>query len=186
MIYASILKPDICVINDICTKPCDKDEQPLDQDFFNKYSTIIEIDSGNEEQRDTIARLSCVCIDTSNQDDMSIFSKTGFSEDIERATGLNMPLDNLVIVHQLYINTSASFEVISKAFEKIHCIVCRAASIEIKEGHNIGIYFDFSCMNNTIIKLLSASLSDYIDGDMRKEEYENGIYIHKIPWNTNN
>jgi hypothetical protein len=102
---------------------------------------------------------------------------------ITRVEELKMPLDNLVIIHSARICKEVSINELSIAFEKIHCILCRAATLTFKEGWDIGVYFDFKYMEQGTAKLLSAVIREYNDGDMRKEVYDNGIYIHKIPWN---
>lgn len=187
-ILASVTKPEICVIRDIETKPCHKEDQPSDQEFLTNHRMIVSLFSREteEDKPKAIADLHCMYVNMDSRKDIEACKDTDYAEIINRVERVNMPLDNLIIVHSATVCRKATLEELSKAFEKIHCILCRAASTTFNTGYDPGIYFDYKFMNSKSAKWIDASVREYTDGDMRKETYDDGCYIHKIPWNPNN
>lgn len=187
-VVVSVTRPEICVIRHLNEHPCHVNEQPCDQQFLldhrmNVNIAIRDVESGSVKP---IVDLNCMYVNMDSKKDIVSCKDTDFQEVIERVEKVNMPVDNLIIVHSAIVTRKATLEEMTQAFEKIQCVLCRAASVTFKIGYDPGIYFDYKFMQPKAAKLIDASLREYTDGDMRKEKYEDGCYIHKIPWRPEN
>ena len=186
-VIASVNRPEICVISNLETHPCHPNEQPSDQQFLlnHRMSVTISIRDTETGNVKNIVDLLCMYVNMDSKRDITVCKDTDFKEVIERVENVNMPVDSLIIVHSATITRKATIEELSQVFEKIQCVLCRAASITFKTGYDPGIYFDYKFMQPKASKLVDASIREYTDGDMRKEKYDDGCYIHKIPWKPN-
>ena len=189
-VVASVTRPEICVIGSLETHPCHENEQPMNQKFRLEHAMNVSIivkekDDNDENAKVTVknvVELNCMYVNMDSKKDIASCKDTDFKEVIERVESVDMPLDNLIIVHSATISRRATVEELAKAFEKIQCVLCRAASVTFNTGYDPGIYFDYKFMQHKSARLIDASIREYNDGDMRKEVYEDGCYIHKIPW----
>lgn len=187
-VIASVTRPEICVIRNLNEHPCHANEQPADQGFLldhrmNVTVSIRDTETGNVKN---IVELMCMYVNMDSKKDVLNCKDTDFGEVISRVEMVNMPVDSLIIIHSANVTRKATIEEMLQAFEKIQCILCRASSITFKTGYDPGIYFDYKFMQPKAAKWIDASLRDYTDGDMRKEKYEDGCYIHKIPFKQEN
>lgn len=182
-VVASVTRPDICVIRNLDTHPCHSNEQPVDQKFLldHRMNVTVSIRDNETGSVKNIVELACMYVNMDSKKDVLDCKNTDFDEVINRVEILNMTVDNLIIVHSATVTRKATIEEMLQAFEKIQCILCRASSVTFKTGYDPGIYFDYKFMQPKAAKWIDASLRDYTDGDMRKEKYEDGCYIHKIP-----
>lgn len=183
-VVASVTRPEICVIRNLNEHPCHVNEQPDDQQFLlnHRMSVTVSIRNTETDTIKNIAELNCMYVNMDSKKDILECKDTNFKEIIERVENVNMPVDSLIIVHSAVVTRKATIEEMVQAFEKIQCVLCRAASVTFKTGYDPGIYFDYKFMQPKASKWIDASIREYTDGDMRKEKYEDGCYIHKIPW----
>lgn len=180
-IVASITRPEVLVIKNIKTQPCNKKDQPVNQQFLLDHRMIVTVAIRDNEESPArnLVELNCMCVNMDSRQDQISCMDTDFKEVIQRVNELDVPLNNLIIVHSANICKKATLEELGKAFEKIQCVLCRASSLTFKIEGAPGIYFDYKFMQPKSAKWISASLREY-DGDMRKEVYADGEYIHKI------
>lgn len=181
---ASIIKPNICYIKNIDTKPCEIESQPCDSEFRADHEMIVTISTVDKDSNDSklVAALHCIVVDMTNQDDVKECLNSNYKDVMDNILSIDTeyPLDNLIIVHDISFSRWASIKDIHRMFERLHCILCRAASSAFKCGYNPGIYFDLTKMQSESAEILKKFIREYNDGDMRKKVYNNGMYIHKI------
>lgn len=181
---ASVIKPNICYMKNIDTKPCEIDSQPCDSEFRTDHEMIVTISTVDKDNNDSklVSALHCVVVNMKDDDDVKEILKSNYKDVMDNILSIDTkyPIDNLIIVHDIWFSRWASIKDINRMFERLHCILCRAASSAFCRGYNPGIYFDLTKMQKESAEILEKFIREYNDGDMRKKTYNNGIYIHKI------
>lgn len=184
IIAADTIKRGTSFIYNDQTRPCHEWEQPEDNKFRLQHEMIVDIYETCEcgMTHDTLAKLTCLCIDANNKEDMKAFFDSNFSDAMNHVMNMEnkYPLQSLIIVHSIEFNNDASISLLKEAFNRIQCILCQSASIEFGRYRDPGIYFDTYSMNEEAAKTLEFVLGEYNDGDMRLEKKPGWMYLHMI------
>lgn len=185
-VVVSVTRPEICFIGNLNEYPCHSNNQNDEHRFLldHRMSVTVSIRDTETDTLKDIVELICIYVNMNNKKDIKSCKDNDLNEVIKRVKQINMPVESLIIVNSAIVERTATLEEVTQAFEKIQCVLCRAASAIFKTDHSHSIYFDYKFIQPKTAKWINASLRDYADCNMIKEKYEDGCYIHEINCET--